>query len=103
LFRFVCASTAQDDILVREELEQLEKEFPDRFKLHYTLDRPPADGSWKYSSGFISKEMIQEHCLFNGSSKDTQVFMCGPPPMVKFACLPNLTELGFSEKEWFVF
>ena len=92
---------AEDDILVRDELEGLAKEFPDRFKLHYTLDRPPK--SWAYSTGFISKEMLQEHMLFNGSSKDTQVFMCGPPPMIKFACLPNLTELGFTEKQWFSF
>eukprot|EP00529_Nitzschia_sp_RCC80_P029819 CAMPEP_0113518708 /NCGR_PEP_ID=MMETSP0014_2-20120614/43100_1 /TAXON_ID=2857 /ORGANISM="Nitzschia sp." /LENGTH=307 /DNA_ID=CAMNT_0000416317 /DNA_START=90 /DNA_END=1013 /DNA_ORIENTATION=- /assembly_acc=CAM_ASM_000159 len=95
------ANQTEDDILVRDELEGLAKEFPDRFKLHYTLDRPPK--VWAYSAGFISKEMLQEYMLFNGSSKDTQVFMCGPPPMIKFACLPNLTELGFTEKQWFSF
>jgi cytochrome-b5 reductase len=87
---------------VREELEALAKEFSGRFKLHYTLDRPPANG-WTYSTGFITKEMLKEHCLFGGSSHDTQVFMCGPPPMIKFACIPNLTELGFTEKDWFAF
>lgn len=96
----VCS--AEDDILVREELEALAKEFPGRFKLHYTLDRPPASG-WKYSSGFITKEMLEEYCLFGGSCKDTQVFMCGPPPMIKFACLPNLEGLGFTENECFAF
>ena len=95
--------TAEDDILVRKELEALAKDFPDQFKLHYTVDRPPTTGSWNHSTGFISKEMIQEFCLFNGSSKNTQVFMCGPPPMIKFACLPNLTELGFTKDDWFAF
>ena len=94
---------AEDDILVRSELEALQKEFPDQFKLHYTVDRPPKGGKWEYSTGFISKEMIEKYCLVNGSSKDTQVFMCGPPAMVKFACLPNLQELGFTEKEWVIF
>jgi cytochrome-b5 reductase len=94
---------AEDDILVREELESLVKDFPDRFQLHYTLDRPPEDGSWKYSTGFITKEMLQKHMLFNGSPKNTQVFMCGPPPMIKFACVPNLTELGFTEEDMFAF
>ena len=94
---------AEDDILVRSELEALQKEFPDQFKLHYTVDHPPKGGKWEYSTGFISKEMIEKYCLVNGSSKDTQVFMCGPPPMVKFACLPNLQELGFTEKEWVIF
>jgi len=27
--------------------------------VHYTLDRPPA--GWKFSSGFITEEMISEH------------------------------------------
>ena len=92
---------AEDDILVRTEIEALATEFPDRFSLHYTLDRPPT--GWAYSSGFISKEMIEEHCLFGGSSKNTQVFMCGPPPMIKFACQPNLEALGFTAKEMVVF
>jgi len=96
------ANQTEDDILVREELEALVTDFPDQFKLHYTLDRPPADG-WKYSSGFISKDMIENFCVFNGSSKNTQVFMCGPLPMIKFACLPNLKELGFTDKDWFTF
>jgi len=93
--------TAENDILVREELETLAAKFPDRFSLHYTLDRPPE--GWKYSSGFINKEMIEKHCLFQNSSKNTQVFMCGPPPMIKFACQPNLEQLGFTDKEMVIF
>merc|ERR1712071_559537 len=27
---------------------------------------------------------------------DTFVLMCGPPPMINFACQPNLDKLGFS-------
>ena len=96
-------TTAEDDILCRKELEQMAKDHSDKFKIHYTVDRPPADGSWKGSTGFITKEMIEANCLFNGSSKKTQVFMCGPPPMLKFACLPNLKELGFTKDDWFAF
>lgn len=96
------ANQTEDDILVRKELESLVKDYPNQFKLHYTVDKPPETG-WEYSNGFISKEMIEEFCLFNGSAKDTQVFMCGPPPMIKFACLPNLKELGFTNKNWFIF
>ena len=50
---------------------------------------------WKYSSGFINAEMISEHLPPPGAS--TQILMCGPPPMIKFACLPNLDKLGYSE------
>ena len=34
------ANQSEDDILVREELEALQAEHPDRFKLWYTVDRP---------------------------------------------------------------
>ena len=97
------ANQTEEDILVREELEALQKEFPDRFKLHYTVDRPPAEG-WKYSTGFIDEAMIKEHVLKDGKDDgSTQVFMCGPPPMIKFACLPNLEKLGLDESKWFSF
>jgi cytochrome-b5 reductase len=98
------ANQTEDDILVREELEALTKEFPNRFKLHYTLDRPPAD-NWNYSTGFVSKDMVQNHVLKNKNADDgmTQVLMCGPPPMLKFACIPALEELGVGESKRFSF
>mmetsp|Transcript_5457 Transcript_5457/g.9618 ORF Transcript_5457/g.9618 Transcript_5457/m.9618 type:complete len:314 (-) Transcript_5457:132-1073(-) len=95
------ANQSEDDILVRDELERYAKEYPDRFNLHYTVDRAPSDGSWKYSTGFISAEMIREH--LPAASPDTQIFMCGPPLMLKFACIPALTELGFKENQHFSF
>jgi len=82
--------------LVRQELEELQQKYPNRFSLHYTLDKPPS--GWKYSSGFINREMIEKHLIVKGSGSQ-QFFMCGPPPMLKFACIPALNELGFTEKE----
>ena len=95
------ANQSEDDILVREELEDAVKQYPGRFKLHYTLDRPPK--KWAYSKGFITKEMIAEHLPAAASDGSTQILMCGPPPMVKFACLPNLEALGFKKTDYFVF
>mmetsp|Transcript_9192 Transcript_9192/g.19089 ORF Transcript_9192/g.19089 Transcript_9192/m.19089 type:complete len:316 (+) Transcript_9192:103-1050(+) len=97
------ANQTEEDILVREELEQCLKLYPGRFNLHYTVDRPPADGSWKYSTGFITKEMIEEHLPKAEGDGSTQILMCGPPPMVKFACIPNLEALGFKKTDYFVF
>lgn len=95
------ANQTEEDILVREELEALARDFPGRFKLHYTLDRPPA--GWKGSTGFINKEMIEKNVLKDCSSAGTQVLMCGPPPMIKFACIPNLDEVGIDESKRFSF
>lgn len=48
---------------------------------------------WQYSSGFVNAEMIADH-LYE-PSEDTLVLMCGPKPMIKFACHPALEKLGY--------
>ncbi|CAJ0582108.1 unnamed protein product, partial [Mesorhabditis spiculigera] len=93
------ANQTEDDILCREELEELQKAHPDRFRLWYTVDRPPAD--WKYSSGFINEKMISEHLY--PPSENTCVLMCGPPPMLNFACTPNLDKLAYPPDTRFSF
>jgi len=93
------ANQSEDDILLRQELEQVQKDHPDRFKLWFTVDRPTE--GWKYSSGFVNAEMIEEH-LF-APSDDHLVVMCGPPPMINFACIPNLDKLGFDPERRFAY
>ena len=93
------ANQTEGDILVRDMLEKLAAKHPGRLKLHYTLDRPPA--VWKYSSGFITDTMIKEN--LPAPSEDTLVLMCGPPPMVKFACQQNLDKLGYSKESQICF
>jgi len=93
----IFANQTEQDILLRQELESISSK---RFHLHYTLDRPPSCG-WNYSTGFINTEMCRKH--LPPASKDTMIFCCGPPPMIKFACEPSFKELGFSEDQWFSF
>eukprot|EP00580_Thalassiosira_gravida_P017445 CAMPEP_0201674270 /NCGR_PEP_ID=MMETSP0494-20130426/36631_1 /ASSEMBLY_ACC=CAM_ASM_000839 /TAXON_ID=420259 /ORGANISM="Thalassiosira gravida, Strain GMp14c1" /LENGTH=314 /DNA_ID=CAMNT_0048156375 /DNA_START=92 /DNA_END=1036 /DNA_ORIENTATION=+ len=95
------ANQSEDDILVRRELEEAVEKYGGRFKLHYTVDRAPE--GWKHSTGFITKEMVEEHMPAASGDGSTQILMCGPPPMVKFACLPNLEALGFKKTDYFVF
>lgn len=54
-----------------------------------------------YRQGFISEEMCRGH--LPEASDDTIAFMCGPPPMIKFACIPNLTKMGYSDQHYFNF
>lgn len=56
---------------------------------------------WKYSKGFVSDEMIKNH--LPPPSSDTVILMCGPPPMINFACQPNLDKLGYSQKSRFAY
>ena len=59
-------------------------------RVWYTLDQPP-DG-WKFSAGFIDEAMCREH--LPAASDATYIFCCGPPPMINFACKPNLEKVG---------
>lgn len=86
------ANQTENDILLRDELEDAASESPKQFKLWYTVDTPTEN--WKYSSGFINADMIQQHLFPPGP--DTLILMCGPPPMVNFACIPNLDKLGYN-------
>ncbi|CAG7785540.1 unnamed protein product [Allacma fusca] len=95
----VFANQTEEDILCRSDLEKIQKEHPDRFKLWYTLDRPSND--WKYSTGFINAEMLQSN--FFPAADDTIVLMCGPPPMINFACNPALDKLNFDAKLRFAY
>jgi NAD(P)H-flavin reductase len=91
------ANQSPEDILCQEELDSIVKD--PRVKVWYTVDRAP-DG-WKYSTGFISEDMLREH--LPAASEHTYVFMCGPPPMLKFACRPSLDKLGHAEERVLAF
>ncbi|KAI6661046.1 NADH-cytochrome b5 reductase 1 [Oopsacas minuta] len=85
------ANQTEEDILIREDLEQFSRKYPNRFNLWYTLDRP--GDTWTFSKGFINEEMIRERLPTPGD--DTLILICGPPPMVEYACRPNLEKVGF--------
>jgi len=93
------ANQTEKDILVRTELEEFQSAHPDRFHLWYTLDKAPE--GWEYSEGFVNAEMIKEH--LPKPADDTLIFMCGPPPMIQFACNPNLDKLNYSPEMRFAY
>lgn len=92
------ANQTENDILMRDELDQMAAE-RDNIHVWYTLDKP-GEG-WKYSQGFINEEMLREH--IPAADEESFVGMCGPPPMIKFACIPNLNKLGYSEENYMQF
>lgn len=97
--RLLYANQSEQDILLRNELDAIASKNSEKFKVWYTVDR--ATEQWKFSTGFINEEMIQEH-LF-APSDNTITLMCGPPPMINFCCLPILDKLGYSKEMNFVY
>ncbi|XP_073014741.1 NADH--cytochrome b5 reductase 1-like [Primulina eburnea] len=94
----IYANVTVDDILLKDELDSLAKNYPDRFKVYYVLNQPPEE--WNGGVGFVSKEMIQGHCPAPAS--DIQVLRCGPPPMNK-AMASHLEALGYTSEMLFQF
>ncbi|KNE01197.1 hypothetical protein QG37_02087 [Candidozyma auris] len=74
----VYANVSEEDILLRAELEELKREHPDQFFIHYVLNNPPEN--WKGSVGFVTPEIMDEHLPKH--SDDTNLLICGPPLMV---------------------
>jgi len=99
--RLLYGNATPADILMRDTLDGLAKKYPGRFQVWYTVDRVPEGEEWEYDTGFISEAMIKDH-LFP-ASEETITLMCGPVPMVKFACKPNLQKLGHAESSLLVF
>lgn len=94
----IYANVTVDDILLKEELEGLAKNYPGRFNVYYVLNQPPE--IWTGGVGFVSKEMIQAHCP--SPAVDIQILRCGPPPMNK-AMAAHLDELGYTKDMQFQF
>ncbi|MFH4974667.1 hypothetical protein AB6A40_001376 [Gnathostoma spinigerum] len=91
------ANKTEDDILLRSEFDKMAVDNADRLKVWYTLEQPPTN--WTFSSGYINSEMLENHMPPPGD--DTLVLLCGPPPMINFACIPNLEKLSY--RNLFVF
>ncbi|XP_031251764.1 NADH--cytochrome b5 reductase 1 [Pistacia vera] len=94
----IYANVTYEDILLKEELDGLAAQYPDRFKCYYVLNQPPE--SWDGGVGFVSKEMIQTHCP--APAADIQILRCGPPPMNK-AMAAHLEALGYAPEMQFQF
>ncbi|KAL3819594.1 hypothetical protein ACJIZ3_005499 [Penstemon smallii] len=94
----IYANVTYDDILLKDELDSLAKNYPQRFKIYYVLNQPPE--VWNGGVGFVSKEMIQAHCPAPAS--DIKILRCGPPPMNK-AMAAHLDALEYSSDMQFQF
>ncbi|KAF5475716.1 hypothetical protein F2P56_007492 [Juglans regia] len=94
----IYANVTEEDILLKEELDGLATNYPDRFKVYYVLNQPPE--VWHGGVGFISKEMIQNHCP--APAVDIKMLRCGPPPMNK-AMAAHLDDLGYTSEMQFQF
>lgn len=93
--RLLDANKTEEDILLREQLDDLEREHPDQFKVTHVLSH--ADDSWKGERGYVNKEQLKKYCF--PAKKTNLALVCGPPAMITKAVMPGLKDLGYHEEE----
>lgn len=94
-FRVIDANKTQNDILLHDELDGLEKKSKGRLKVTHVLSHP--EEGWEGRRGHVDAGVLREG-LF-GPGEGTGVFLCGPPGLIQKAVLPGLREWGFREDE----
>lgn len=95
----------EQDLLLREELEQYKQRFPDRFNYVYTISHPTEKDS-TLPKGYINEELLRD--VMKGSDKNSHVFVCGPPGMEDSLVGSRKTEgilgrLGFKKDQIYKF
>jgi len=80
------ANVCEPDILLRGELEKLQEDNPDRFKLYLTIDKPALPEplpNWRGGRGFVKADLIKASGM-PAPAPDTLILLCGPPLMLQF-------------------
>ncbi|KAL9388296.1 hypothetical protein Peur_016901 [Populus x canadensis] len=98
IVHLIYANTTFEDILLKEDLDDFARKFPDRFKVYYVLSKPPE--AWTGGGGHVSKEMIQSHCP--PPAPDIRILRCGPPGMNE-AMTAHLNALGYTSSMQYEF
>ncbi|RWW34727.1 hypothetical protein GW17_00000495 [Ensete ventricosum] len=90
----VYANRSEDDILLWDELEGWARDHPEQFKVWYVINEAKRGEEWRYSTGFVTENILRDH-IPTGGSDDTLALACGPPPMIQFAVVPNLEKMKY--------
>ena len=69
----IYANVNYEDILLKNELDELADKYPSRFNVFYVLNNPPT--GWMGGVGFVSKEQIATH--LPASHDNIKILLCG--------------------------
>ena len=93
------ANKSEEDIILRDKLENRQEEFSHQYKYFYTISESNDD--WTGYTGHINTKMLSETMPQN--TDDTLILLCGPPKMISEAVKPALEELKYSKENIFTF
>ncbi|XDT24634.1 Ferredoxin reductase-type FAD binding domain profile [Nakaseomyces glabratus] len=105
-------SKTPSDILLKKELDDLQKKYPEQLNIQYFVDKDDT-GKFDGNKSFITKDFLAKNAP--GPKEKTQVFVCGPPPfmdslsgqkkspMEQGDLTGALKDLGYSQDQVFKF
>ena len=93
------ANKTEEDIILRDKLENRQEEFSHQYKYFYTISE--SNENWTGYTGHINTKMLNETMPQN--TDDTLILLCGPPKMISEAAKPSLEELNYSKENIFTF
>lgn len=106
--RIIYGNRTEQDILVREELDQLVESLAGCVKIWHVLSAEDSlDSIWRMGRGRISLKCLEQHLTlprstFKDDEGDTLALICGPPAMEKMVSC-GLKELGWDDGDMVFF
>ena len=79
-FTLIFGNTTEEDILFKDELDGYAKVHPDRFSVHYILEKP--DAGWTGHTGYVTLDLVK-NTMPKPDVESSVVFVCGPPPLME--------------------
>ena len=79
-FVMLYGNKTEDDILCKDILDQLVKDYCGRLTAKYVVEKPNNPQTWQARVGMITKSLIEDY--MPKPSPDHLIAICGPPPMV---------------------
>ncbi|KAK5069882.1 hypothetical protein LTR64_007936 [Lithohypha guttulata] len=76
----IYANNTEEDILLRKEFEEFEKQYPDRFKKLFTVSKKSSADS-DVEQGYVTREMIKK--VSSDDGRVGKVLCSGPPAMIE--------------------
>ncbi|KAE8381957.1 hypothetical protein BDV26DRAFT_278370 [Aspergillus bertholletiae] len=88
--KLVFGANSEQDLLLREELEEYKRRFPERFECVYTVSRLEGEKEG-LTKGYVTEELLRG--VVDGKGEGAKVFVCGPPAMEQ-----SLVEKGILDR-----
>jgi len=77
-FTLIYANTSPSDILLCKELDALKQKHPNTLNIVYLVDKPVK--GWTGPTGYIDKQILQEHVGPKELGEKVKIFVCGELP-----------------------